>query len=113
MRISDWSSDVCSSDRRARRPAVFAITSTGAAGPEGVSMRFLSAFVVTLLAATAAQAHTGAPIGVGGGTGGFAVGFLHPLGGLDHVLAMVGVGLFACFLCGRSLWLVPVAFVAM
>src|SRR3546814_10540238 len=76
-------------------------------------MRFLSAFVVTLLAATAAQAHTGAPIGVGGGTGGFAVGFLHPLGGLDHVLAMVGVGLFACFLGGRSLWLVPVAFVAM
>src|SRR3546814_14211342 len=26
---------------------------------------------------------------------------------------MVGVGLFACFLGGRSLWLVPVAFVAM
>src|SRR3546814_19108676 len=75
-------------------------------------MRFLSAFVVTLLAATAAQAHTGAPIGVAAGTGGFAVGFLHHLGGPDHVLAMVGVGLFARFLGGRSLSLVPVVFLA-
>src|SRR3546814_17913196 len=96
-----------------RRSSDLAITSTGAAGPEGVSMRFLSAFVVTLLAATAAQAHTRAPIGFGGGTGGFAVGFLHPPGGLDHVLAMVGVGLFACFLGGRPLWLAPLAFLAL
>jgi urease accessory protein len=37
-------------------------------------------------------------------------GFLHPLGGLDHVLAMVAVGLYAAHLGGRSLWLLPVAF---
>ena len=35
--------------------------------------------------------------------GGFAHGFAHPLGGLDHVLAMVAVGLFAAHLGGRAL----------
>jgi len=44
---------------------------------------------------------------------GFAAGFAHPIGGLDHILAMVGVGLFAWMLKGRALWLVPVAFVGM
>lgn len=38
-------------------------------------------------------------------------GFLHPLGGLDHILAMVAVGVFAAQLGGRSLWAVPAAFV--
>jgi len=56
----------------------------------------------------AALAHTG--IGVAGG---FAHGFWHPIGGLDHVLAMVAVGAFAVRLGGRAVWLVPAAFVAM
>jgi urease accessory protein len=38
-------------------------------------------------------------------------GFAHPIGGLDHVLAMVAVGLFAAQLGGRALWLVPASFV--
>lgn len=71
-------------------------------------MRFVSVFTATLLFATAAEAHTGA-----GGTSGLAYGFLHPLGGLDHLLAMVGVGLLAAFLGGRALWLVPAAFLVM
>jgi urease accessory protein len=37
---------------------------------------------------------------------------MHPIGGLDHVLAMVAVGLFAAQLGGRALWLVPASFVA-
>jgi len=37
-------------------------------------------------------------------------GFIHPLGGLDHVLAMVAVGIFAAQLGGRALWLVPASF---
>ena len=41
----------------------------------------------------------------------FVQGFAHPLSGLDHVLAMVTVGLFAWQLGGRALWLVPAAFV--
>ena len=41
---------------------------------------------------------------------GFAEGLLHPLGGLDHVLAMVAVGLWASQLGGRALWLLPLTF---
>lgn len=43
-------------------------------------------------------------------------GFLHPLTGPDHLLAMVGVGLWAAFLSTRRPWaalLVPAAFMAM
>lgn len=57
---------------------------------------------------TAAFAHTGV-----GDTNGFAHGFMHPIGGLDHVLAMVAVGLLAARLGGKALWLVPLSFVTM
>ena len=57
------------------------------------------------LAAHPAAAHTG-----GAQTLGFAAGFLHPLAGLDHVLAMVAVGLLAALLGGRALLAVPGAF---
>ncbi|HTV71305.1 MAG TPA: HupE/UreJ family protein [Rhizobiaceae bacterium] len=43
--------------------------------------------------------------------GSFAAGFSHPLFGMDHILAMVAVGLWAALLGGRSVWLVPTAFV--
>ncbi|AVF04782.1 MULTISPECIES: HupE/UreJ family protein [Devosia] len=43
--------------------------------------------------------------------GSFAAGFSHPLFGLDHILAMVAVGLWAATQGGRALWLVPAAFV--
>lgn len=65
-----------------------------------------SALVVLALAPTAALAHTGI-----GDTGGFAHGFTHPLGGIDHMIAMVMVGLFAYQMGGRALWLVPLTFV--
>ena len=54
----------------------------------------------------AALAHSGH-----GDAAGFTHGFMHPLGGLDHVLAMVAVGLYAALLGGRALWLVPATFV--
>lgn len=62
-----------------------------------------------LLALTAAPAlaHTGA-----GPAHGIMHGFAHPIGGLDHLLAMVAVGLWAAQRGGRALWLLPVAFVA-
>ncbi len=47
-----------------------------------------------------------------GHVAGFAHGFVHPLSGLDHIIAMVAVGLYAANLGGRNLWLVPSAFVA-
>ena len=55
-----------------------------------------------------AQAHPGPP----GHTHGFANGLLHPLGGLDHICAMLAVGLWAAQRGGRALWLVPTAFVS-
>jgi urease accessory protein len=39
-------------------------------------------------------------------------GFSHPLSGVDHILAMVAVGLFAAQLGGRAVWLVPMTFVS-
>jgi urease accessory protein len=71
-------------------------------------LRLAFSVVALLIVATTAQAHTGV-----GDTSGFLHGFGHPSGGLDHVLAMVAVGLFATQLGGRALWLVPLAFVSM
>ncbi|MDC9822334.1 HupE/UreJ family protein [Devosia sp. ZB163] len=70
----------------------------------------MRALITLLLIAlpTAAFAHTGH-----GDTAGLAYGFMHPIGGLDHVLAMVAVGVFAYVLGGRALWLVPASFVVM
>lgn len=70
-------------------------------------MRALIAFLLILLP-TAAFAHPGHEH-----VPGLLSGFLHPIGGLDHVLAMVAVGVFAYVLGGRALWLVPLSFVAM
>jgi urease accessory protein len=55
-----------------------------------------------------AQAHPGMP----GHTHGFSNGLLHPLTGLDHICAMVAVGLWAAQRGGRALWLVPTTFVS-
>ena len=41
----------------------------------------------------------------------FMTGFMHPMGGLDHLLAMLAIGLWAASLGGRALWAVPTAFV--
>jgi urease accessory protein len=48
-----------------------------------------------------------------GGADGMIQGFAHPLSGIDHVLAMVAVGLLAAQFGGRALWLVPLSFVSM
>lgn len=71
-------------------------------------MRLLLALAILALSPTIAFAHTGA-----GDTAGFLHGFEHPIGGIDHVLAMVAVGVFAFILGGRALWLVPLSFVGM
>ena len=38
-------------------------------------------------------------------------GYVHPFVGLDHLLAMLAVGLFAAQLGGRALWLIPTSFI--
>jgi urease accessory protein len=70
--------------------------------------RFLQLATFALfLAPTAALAHVGI-----GNTSGVMHGFIHPLTGLDHQLAIILVGVFAYQLGGRALWLVPLTFVA-
>jgi urease accessory protein len=59
-----------------------------------------------VLAPALAQAHPGHD-----GTG-FAHGFAHPLSGLDHILAMLAVGLWAAQLGGRAFWVVPATFLS-
>ncbi|WP_088344792.1 MULTISPECIES: HupE/UreJ family protein [Rhodomicrobium] len=75
--------------------------------PSRSALLRLSLAAAALLLPTAASAHVGV-----GHTHGFTHGFAHPIGGLDHVLAMVAVGLFAASLGGRALWAVPATFVA-
>jgi urease accessory protein len=41
---------------------------------------------------------------------GFATGFLHPLSGPDHILAMVAVGMWGAQLGLPALWVLPVTF---
>ncbi len=49
--------------------------------------------------------HGSVPLG-----GGFVAGFTHPISGLDHVVAMVAVGLWGAQLGAPALWLLPIAF---
>lgn len=46
----------------------------------------------------------------GGQAAGFFTGLQHPWSGLDHVLAMIAVGLWGAQLGSPALWLLPIAF---
>src|SRR5258708_6601805 len=61
-----------------------------------------------LLLPTAASAHPA----LYQHTHAFAAGVIHPFTGLDHLLAMISVGLLASQKGGRALWLWPGTFVA-
>jgi urease accessory protein len=52
-----------------------------------------------------AAAHQGAGV-----AGGYLSGFLHPLAGPDHIIAMVAVGLWGAFLGYPAIWVLPVTF---
>jgi urease accessory protein len=54
-----------------------------------------------------AQAHSDE-----GAVGGFVSGFMHPLFGADHIIAMVAVGLWGAFLGSPAIWVLPVVFPA-
>ena len=71
-----------------------------------IALRLSAAAALALIPAIA-SAHPGHE-----GAAGLAHGFMHPLGGIDHIVAMVAVGLIAARLGGRALWLVPASFVA-
>jgi urease accessory protein len=58
-----------------------------------------------LALAPAAWAHDGTGV-----AGGFIAGVMHPIGGIDHLLAMVAVGMWGAFLGAPLIWQLPVAF---
>lgn len=60
--------------------------------------------VTLLLSSGLAMAHTGHEVH------GFSSGLLHPIGGMDHLLAMLAVGLWAAAVMPRHLWAAPAAF---
>lgn len=64
------------------------------------------ATLVLLLAAGSVSAHPGHE------TASFASGFGHPFGGLDHLLAMLAVGLYAALQPRTARWALPAGFVA-
>jgi urease accessory protein len=74
------------------------------------AIRPTTAFIAATLGvlATPALAHVGV-----GGHFSFIHGLEHPLGGLDHLAAMISVGLWAAIAGGRRLWAWPLAFVVM
>ncbi len=67
------------------------------------SSRTLGACAALALFASPALAHDGE-------VGGFLSGILHPISGLDHVLAMVAVGLWGAQLGKPQIWLLPITF---
>jgi urease accessory protein len=71
-----------------------------------VSIRWMVWVLATLLLPSLAYAHVGM-----GQASGFGHGFVHPLTGLDHMAAMVAVGLWAAQRGGRAVWVVPLTFV--
>lgn len=74
-----------------------------------MSTRFArSCVALAALAAIAlpALAHPGHP----GDAGSLAAGLSHPFAGLDHLLAMIAIGVWAACLGGRAVWMVPAAF---
>lgn len=70
--------------------------------------RLLIAAAILLPLSTPAHAHL-----LPSEHGSLAAGFSHPLFGIDHILVMVAVGLWALRAGGRAVFIVPGAFVAM
>lgn len=70
-----------------------------------LALRCACVFSALALVATPALAHTTKGLGVG-----FVSGFTHPLTGLDHILAMVAVGIWGTQLGKPAIWMLPVTF---
>ena len=60
--------------------------------------------IILMLASSVAFAHPGHNVS------GLAAGLMHPFTGMDHLLAMVAVGLWAARGGNRKVWLLPATF---
>jgi urease accessory protein len=72
---------------------------------ESLPRTILLILASALLAPATVLAHN-----LGGVAGGFASGFMHPLTGIDHILAMVAVGIWGAQLGAPAIWALPIAF---
>jgi urease accessory protein len=72
---------------------------------ESLPRMILLILATALLAPATVLAHN-----PGGVAGGFASGFMHPLTGIDHILAMVAVGIWGAQLGAPAIWALPIAF---
>ena len=70
------------------------------------AMKRALALLLPLLTPFLTYAHTGV-----GPVQGLEHGLAHPIGGWDHMLAMIAVGLWASQMGGRARWAVPATFV--
>jgi len=68
-------------------------------------MKYLLIILLSLALPGMVLAHTGEGI-----TGGLMSGFMHPIAGLDHVTAMIAVGILGAFLGKPAIWVLPVVF---
>jgi len=69
------------------------------------TVRLTMLLITVLLCAQSVQAHVNKREGVS-----FLSGLEHPLTGLDHVVAMIAVGLWGAQLGAPAIWVLPVAF---
>jgi urease accessory protein len=69
-----------------------------------------TALAVAILAPLVFAAGPALAHSTGNPAAGFAAGFLHPPSGLDHLLAMVSVGIWGAELGAPAIWLLPIAF---
>lgn len=61
--------------------------------------------LIAMLLQTVAEAHA-----VNDAMGGFIAGARHPVSGVDHLLAMLAVGVWGVVIGGACVWLLPVVF---
>lgn len=73
---------------------------------KSILLRSAPAVAIGMLLPSLAYAH--ADIGE---TSGFLHGLAHPASGLDHLCAMLAVGLWAAQTGGRTIWVVPLTFI--
>jgi urease accessory protein len=72
---------------------------------DNLPLWLVGSVLLALLWPTRAMAHT-----QGGEAAGLLSGLRHPVSGLDHILAMVAVGLWGAQLGQPAIWLLPVTF---
>jgi len=73
--------------------------------PSPSSARWPLVALFAIIPLSSALAHTGTGVSLG-----LESGFLHPLTGPDHIIAMVAVGLWGAQLGNPAIWVLPITF---